>query len=70
MQRVVFCYRVFPVRHVYITLPSLRIKEMGSMQRVKTKKPNGPVQLIPMPAALLSCLLLTQEIMPKASGDT
>jgi hypothetical protein len=29
-----------------------------------------PVQLIPMPAALLSCLLLAQEIMPKASGDT
>ena len=36
----------------------------------KTNRPNRPVQLIPMPSALLSCLLLTQEIMPKASGDT
>jgi len=32
--------------------------------------PNGPVQLIPMPSALLACLLRSQEIMPKASGDT
>jgi len=31
---------------------------------------NGPVQLIPMPSALLSRLLLAQEILPKASGDT
>jgi hypothetical protein len=36
----------------------------------KQNIPNGPVQLIPMPSALLSWLLLAQEIMPKASGDT
>ena len=36
----------------------------------ESKNANGPVQLIPMPSALLSWLLLAQEIMPKASGDT
>ena len=37
---------------------------------MKTKMANEPMDRIPMPAALLSCLLLAQEIMPKASGDT
>jgi len=31
--------------------------------------PNRLVHLIPVPSGLLSCLLLAQEIMPKASRD-
>ena len=38
--------------------------------QINNKRPNGTVPLSPMPSALLSCLLLAQEIMPKASGDT
>jgi len=39
-------------------------------QYIHNIMPNGPVQLIPMPSALLSRLLLAQELMPKAGGDT
>jgi hypothetical protein len=35
---------------------------------LKNNKPNGPVQLIPMPSALLSRILLTQDPRQKQVG--
>jgi hypothetical protein len=34
------------------------------------KNANRAMQLIPMPSALLSRFLLSQEVAPEASGDT
>ena len=38
-------------------------------ETAKTVNANRPVHRIPVPSGLSSCLLLAQEIMPKASRD-